>query len=193
MSEQKRNQFLNFVEDDYSNWLNKARYRRENRNWLIKSKLIALKILTQLDNLGINKIDLSERSGIPIEEINLIVKGGQDLTLSTIATLEDVLGIVLTDTPANIEKKPPTVPTSRVSGPIIEGTTKGNVKPTGSGTQGPPPPPPRPFHTSNDHPKESEVIKIEPEYYKEGSTVKRKQKSKWVNWSTSFNGFRWGF
>lgn len=30
------------------------------------------------------------------------------------------------------------------TGPIKEGTTKGNVKPTGSGTQGPPPPPPKP-------------------------------------------------
>jgi len=30
------------------------------------------------------------------------------------------------------------------TGPIKEGTTKGNVKPAGSGTQGPPPPPPKP-------------------------------------------------
>lgn len=95
MSKVKLKQSLNSVEDDESPWIKKAKYRRENRNWLIKARLIALKILTQLDNLEITKIDLSERSGIPIQEINSIVKGDQDLTLSTIVTLEDVLEIAL--------------------------------------------------------------------------------------------------
>lgn len=174
-----------------SKWLETARYRRDNRNWLRKSKVIAIRILSQLDSLNLTKLDLAELSGIPIKEINLIVKGGQDLTLSTIANLEDTLGIVLTDNLTKVEKKPPRGTQSINSGPVLEGTTKGNKKPPGSGTQGPPPPPPLPSHTFTNRQKESEIIRIEPEYYSEGSFKERKEKSKWFNWNSILDGFRW--
>lgn len=132
-------------DQDSSRWLEEARYRRDNRNWLKKSKRIALKILTQLDNLQITKVDLAERSGIPIEQINDIVKGNQDLTLSTITTLEEVLGIILTDCLTKVEDEPP---------------------------------------------KESEIIKIEPEYYREGSFRERKERFKWGSWKKLYDGFR---
>ena len=173
-----------------SKWLEKARYRRDNRNWLRKSKVIAIKILSQLDSLNLNKLDLAELSGIPIKQINLIVKGDQDLTLSTIATLEDVLGIVLADTVIKEEKKPSRGTRSNTSGPVLEGITKGNKKPPGPGIQGPPPPPPLPSHTLTNRPKESEIIRIEPEYYNEGSSKERGQKSKWFNWKNFYDGFR---
>jgi len=175
---------------DSSRWLEKARYRRDNRNWLRKSNVIAIKILSQLNSLNLTKLDLAERSGIPIEQINDIVKGNQDLTLSTIATLEDVLGIVLADTVIKEEKKPSRGTQSNTSGPVLEGITKGNKKPPGPGTQGPPPPPPLPSHTLTNRTKESEIIKIEPEYYREGSFRERKERFKWDSWKKLYDGFR---
>ena len=128
-----------------SKWIEKARYRRDNRYWLRKSKVIAIRILSQLNSLNLTKLDLAELSGIPIQEINSIVKGDQDLTLSTIATLEDVLGTTLINISTKVEDK---------------------------------------------EPKESEIIRIEPEYYNEGSSKERGQKSKWFNWKNFYDGFR---
>lgn len=81
--------------DDTSGWREKARYRRENRDWLRKSKKIAVRILNALDEKGMQQKQLAEAMGVSPQQVSKIVKGKQNLTLETIAKLEGVLDIQL--------------------------------------------------------------------------------------------------
>lgn len=78
-----------------SNWMEQARFRRENKAWLKKSAFIALKVLNALKDQGLSQKDLAEKMGISPQQINKIVKGHENLTLETIANLEKALGIFI--------------------------------------------------------------------------------------------------
>lgn len=80
-----------------SNWKDIAAYRAENRGWLRKAASIALTILENLEMKGMTKADLAEKMSVSRERVNEIVKGRENLTLQTIAALEEALGIVIID------------------------------------------------------------------------------------------------
>lgn len=80
-----------------STWMAKAKYRRDNREWLRKSAVIALKVLDALEAQNLSQKDLAERMGISPQQINKIVKGQENLTLETITNLELALGIKIID------------------------------------------------------------------------------------------------
>ena len=77
----------------------KVLLRRANREWLRKSQAIALHILSALREQNMSQKNLAERMNVSPQHINKIVKGGENLTLETIAAIEKVLGIVLLDIP----------------------------------------------------------------------------------------------
>jgi ribosome-binding protein aMBF1 (putative translation factor) len=90
----------NLTSDQPSNWKAKAKYRRENREWLKKSAAIAVKVLDALKAQNLSQKDLADRMNVSPQQINKIVRGQENLTLETISNLEIALGIQL------IEGKP---------------------------------------------------------------------------------------
>jgi transcriptional regulator with XRE-family HTH domain len=90
---------------DKGAWLAKAQWREDNRNWLQKSSAIAIKILMKLDELGWSQKTLAEKMGKTPQYINTICKGHENLTLQTIANLEDILDICLSMKPTEVSNK----------------------------------------------------------------------------------------
>jgi ribosome-binding protein aMBF1 (putative translation factor) len=76
-----------------SNWKAKAKFRRDNREWLKRSAAIAIKVLDALKAQGLTQKELAERLDVSPQYINKIVKGEENLTLETITNLELTLGI----------------------------------------------------------------------------------------------------
>lgn len=97
--EEIKEHFLASIEDDNGSWLKKAKYRRENRAWLRKSQHIAVRILSVLDEKGMQQKELAEAMGVSPQQVSKIVKGKQNLTLETISKLEAVLGVKLFEIP----------------------------------------------------------------------------------------------
>lgn len=86
---------LKIASDRPSSWKEEARYRRENKGWLKKSAMIALKVLGALKAQGLTQKDLAEKMNISLQQINKIVAGRENLTLETITNLEKALGIMI--------------------------------------------------------------------------------------------------
>ena len=84
-----------------SDWKAKAKYRRENREWLKKSATIAVRVLDALKAQQLSQKDLAERMNVSPQQINKIVKGQENLTLETISNLEMALNIQIIDEQAN--------------------------------------------------------------------------------------------
>ena len=96
--------------DDKGSWIEKARYRRDNRSWLRKSQRIAVRVLSVLNEKGMQQKELAEVMDVSPQQVSKIVKGKQNLTLETISKLESVLGVKLFEVPVpqfemNVERK----------------------------------------------------------------------------------------
>ncbi|MDR9365874.1 MAG: helix-turn-helix transcriptional regulator [Balneolaceae bacterium] len=96
--------------DDKGSWIKKARYRRENRAWLRKSQRIAVRVLSVLDEKGMQQKELAEALDVSPQQVSKIVQGKQNLTLETISKLEAVLAVKLFDVPVpqyemNVQRK----------------------------------------------------------------------------------------
>lgn len=76
-----------------SNWLENAKWRQENQNWIDISSKIALKVLLQLRELNIEPKDFL--NNLKIENKENILKGNRNFTLKEIAEIEDNIGIKL--------------------------------------------------------------------------------------------------
>lgn len=98
MSKLRRN-IEDIVIDDQGNWLKKARYRRANRSWLRKSHYIAVRILSVMDEKGIQKNELAKSIDVSSQQVSKILKGKQNLTLEMISRLETELGVSLVNIP----------------------------------------------------------------------------------------------
>lgn len=87
--------------DDNGSWIEKAKYRRDNRPWLRKSQRIAVRILSVLDKKGIQQKELAKALDVSPQQVSKIVQGKQNLTLETISKLEAVLGVILFEVPVS--------------------------------------------------------------------------------------------
>lgn len=76
-------------------FLEKLKFRVENRAWLRKSMAIALKALTAMKAQGITQKELAERMKVSPQQVNKILQGHENLTLETITKLETALGITI--------------------------------------------------------------------------------------------------
>lgn len=94
MSNPKKN-FLDLVSKEKSKVHELMQWRKANKAWLEKSMNIAIKILMAIRKEGISQKELAERVGVSPQQINKIVKGGENLSLETIAKLEIALGTKL--------------------------------------------------------------------------------------------------
>ncbi len=86
------------LSDQPSGALEKTKWMRENRSWLKKSQNIAMKVLDILEAKGWNKQDLAQRMSVSAQQVSKIVKGKENLTLATIAKLENALEVTLIQT-----------------------------------------------------------------------------------------------
>lgn len=79
-----------------SEWREKAQWRRENREWLKKSREIALAVLNAItNNPAMTQKELARQMGVSPQYVSKILKGEENLSLQTITKLESILGMEL--------------------------------------------------------------------------------------------------
>ena len=83
-----------------SNYLENAKFRVENKKWLKYSSNIALRIIAALEqNKKMSQKALAEILDVSPQYINKILKGQENLSLSTIAKISEALGVDLISFP----------------------------------------------------------------------------------------------
>ncbi len=88
-----------------SGWLEKAKWRQENEDWLDISFSIAVKILSALSaNKKANvspktQIELAEAMGCSAQYVNKLLRGQENLQIDTICKVQSILGIKLIEVP----------------------------------------------------------------------------------------------
>ena len=76
-----------------SKWREKTEWRMKNKLWLCYSQYIAMMMLDQMEKLNINKEQLSKLLDCTQEYVSKILKGQENLTLETMAKIEQCLKI----------------------------------------------------------------------------------------------------
>ena len=110
-SESTLKQKLNkIVSNEKSNWEEKAEWRKTNKNWLLKSAAISLKVSNTLKEKNMTQAELAQKLGSSAQHVSKIIKGQENLTLETISKIEMCLAIELITVPTymvSIEVKIP--------------------------------------------------------------------------------------
>lgn len=76
-----------------STWSSDADYRIKNRKWLRYSSNVARRVLSILrEKDTLTQLELANKIGVTPQYISKLLKGKQNLTLSTIAKLSESLG-----------------------------------------------------------------------------------------------------
>jgi transcriptional regulator with XRE-family HTH domain len=91
----KHIQHLIISDPNANAWRKQVEFRRANKDWLLKSARIAIKILRTLREKKMTQVQLAELLAVSPQHINKILKGQENLTLETIGKLEAALGIEL--------------------------------------------------------------------------------------------------
>lgn len=77
-----------------SNWRETAEWIINNKNWLRYSQKIATVVLSALSlKKDFTQKDLAEKLGVTPQHVSKLLKGQENLTLKTIAGLEEALGV----------------------------------------------------------------------------------------------------
>lgn len=69
----------------------KARFRKENRDWLRMSQEIALCLHYYLRKTGLTQKELADKMGVSAVYVGKLLKGGENLTLETICKIQKVI------------------------------------------------------------------------------------------------------
>ena len=94
-----RNKIKGLISDKPSGWIKDADIYDANKDWMDKSALIAVKILSSLRSKSVTQKELAESISVTPQYINKVVKGGENLSLATICKIEKSLGITLISVP----------------------------------------------------------------------------------------------
>lgn len=87
------------VSEYQSGWREKAEWRVANIAWLKKSEEIAAKVLHELRKKGMTQKELAEQINVSAQYVSKLVKGHENLSLETIAKLEEALDVTLITVP----------------------------------------------------------------------------------------------
>lgn len=87
------------ISDEKSNWEEKAKWRKANKNWLLKSAAISLKISNLLKERNMTQLELAQKLGSSAQHVSKIIRGQENLTLETISKIELCLGVELISVP----------------------------------------------------------------------------------------------
>lgn len=77
-----------------------ARFRDENRDWLLKSALIALEIHRYLRLNGMTQSQLADKLGISPAMVTKLLSGKENLSLKTVCGIEKVIQFELLKVPS---------------------------------------------------------------------------------------------
>ena len=78
-----------------SKWREEAEERLVNKSWLRYSQMIAMKMLDKMEAVGMTQKILAERMGCSQQYVSKILKGRENLSLETLAKIEDALNLSL--------------------------------------------------------------------------------------------------
>jgi ribosome-binding protein aMBF1 (putative translation factor) len=81
--------------DESARFLERVKFRKENKAWLNKSLEIAITVSHTLETKKITPEALASRMDTSLQEVDKILKGQENMTLQTISKLEAALGIEL--------------------------------------------------------------------------------------------------
>lgn len=111
-----------------SGFVSKAQYLKDNWFWLKYSYVIAIKVRSRMKELGITQKELAQRLGCTQQHISVLLGGKSNMTLETLAKLEqslsfDLIGRFLQDFAYSIpdEEELEYLNDSAVSGSIPDG------------------------------------------------------------------------
>ncbi len=90
-----KEKFLALVAEQDNSLLNEIESRIQRKESLKRSKSVAIRILSRLDELKLSQKDLAEKLNIAPQQVNKWVKGGENFTFETIEKIENALGITL--------------------------------------------------------------------------------------------------
>ncbi len=76
-----------------SKWRENAEWRMENRDWLRYSQRIAMMMLDRMEEIGLTQKAVAERMGCSQQYVSRVLKGTENLSIETIAKIEDALGL----------------------------------------------------------------------------------------------------
>lgn len=97
--------FLKHVSKKDSGWLEKAKWRQENEDWLDISFSIAVRVASTLsankkvDKYPKNQAELAGAMGCSAQYVNKLLKGQEKLQIDTICKVGRILGITLIEVP----------------------------------------------------------------------------------------------
>ena len=96
-----------------SRWREDAQWRRDNEYWLKYARYITLQVLRAMDDQSITQVELAKRMGCTQQYVSNLLKGSSNMTLETIARLENALSIDLVKSSDSAgEKLDPDIKTS---------------------------------------------------------------------------------
>ena len=78
-----------------SRWCEDAQWRRDNEYWLKYSRYITLQVMRAMDEQSVTQVELAKRMGCTQQYVSNLLKGSSNMTLETIARLENALSIDL--------------------------------------------------------------------------------------------------
>jgi transcriptional regulator with XRE-family HTH domain len=76
-----------------SKWRENAQWRRDNEYWLQYSRYITLQVLRAMEEQSVTQVELAKRMGCTQQYVSNLLKGSSNMTLETIARLENALNI----------------------------------------------------------------------------------------------------
>ena len=76
-----------------SRWRENAQWRKDNEYWLKYSRYITLRVLRAMENQSITQVELAKHMGCTQQYVSNLLKGSSNMTLETIARLENALNI----------------------------------------------------------------------------------------------------
>ena len=72
-----------------------AQWRRDNEYWLKYARYITLQVLRAMEEQSITQVEIAKRMGCTQQYVSNLLKGSSNMTLETIARLENALSIDL--------------------------------------------------------------------------------------------------
>lgn len=82
-----------------NNWLQKAKERKANQDWLDISFKIATKILRYLRESGMTQKDLAQKLDCSPQYLSKILKGKENFTIETISRIQNIIKVQLIQVP----------------------------------------------------------------------------------------------
>ena len=82
-----------YKSDTAGKWREEAEYRRKNARWLRYSAMISLQVRDRMYEVGMTQVVLAEKLGCTQQHVSMLLKGKSNMTIETIAKLEEALDI----------------------------------------------------------------------------------------------------